>query len=360
MEPIEIASPELERLARRAGVVGAYAVVRLRGGGNNKVYRLDTAGRPLLLKEYFHSRGDPRDRLGTEFSFARYAWDNGVHAVPEPLASDPAAHLGLYEFVPGRQLRVDEITAAHVRQALNFYLDINRARQSCTARQLNAASEACFSLEEHLHAAGWRIARLQSITARLASSQDSIDREAGAFVENELVPRWEAVSRYATQRAAALTPSFDAPLPANECRLSPSDFGFHNALLDERGGLRFVDFEYAGWDDPAKVVCDFFCHVAVPVSMEHFPSFCRTVVADLPRPEWHAARVALLMAVHRLKWCGIMLNEFLPVASDRRRFAHDRRDEQERKAHQFTKTRAYLGSLGETNEGSSAWPMLIS
>ena len=36
-----------------------------------------------------------------------------------------------------------------------------------------------------------------------------------------------------------------------------SDFGFHNALIDESGTVYLLDFEYAGWDDPAKLVCDF-------------------------------------------------------------------------------------------------------
>ena len=42
-----------------------------------------------------------------------------------------------------------------------------------------------------------------------------------------------------------------------ELILSPSDFGFHNTLLASDGALKFFDFEYAGWDDPAKTAADF-------------------------------------------------------------------------------------------------------
>ena len=38
--------------------------------------------------------------------------------------------------------------------------------------------------------------------------------------------------------------------------LSPSDFGLHNALRTKDGQLRFIDFEYFGWDDPVKLVSD--------------------------------------------------------------------------------------------------------
>ena len=31
--------------------------------------------------------------------------------------------------------------------------------------------------------------------------------------------------------------------------ISPSDFGFHNSIIDREGNINFVDFEYSGWDD---------------------------------------------------------------------------------------------------------------
>ena len=41
---------------------------------------------------------------------------------------------------------------------------------------------------------------------------------------------------------------------------SPSDFGFHNALLKDNGKLCFLDFEYFGRDDPVKLMADFIWH----------------------------------------------------------------------------------------------------
>ena len=39
---------------------------------------------------------------------------------------------------------------------------------------------------------------------------------------------------------------------ADRC-VSPSDFGFHNAIVRGSGEICFIDFEYAGWDDSAQV-----------------------------------------------------------------------------------------------------------
>src|SRR5690606_1492036 len=65
-----------------------------------------------------------------------------------------------------------------------------------------------------------------------------------------------------TARAAAmLEPDEDEKELAPRFRLlSPSDFGFHNMLRRDDGSLAFIDFEYFGWDDPAKLAADFLLH----------------------------------------------------------------------------------------------------
>ena len=117
-------------------------------------------------------------------------------------------------------------------------------------------------------------------------------------------------------------------------RLSPSDFGFHNALREAAGRLRFVDFEYAGWDDPAKLACDFFCQPALPVPMRFWSSFLANVTEDLPEAERQRRRIALLLPVYRIKWVTILLNDFHAVGNDRRRFARPGVDPERRRAEQ--------------------------
>ena len=64
-------------LLERAGMPGGLAFEPIKGGANNRVYRVQTASGPALLKAYFRHPADPRDRLGTEFGFLAFAWDNG-------------------------------------------------------------------------------------------------------------------------------------------------------------------------------------------------------------------------------------------------------------------------------------------
>jgi hypothetical protein len=47
-------------------------------------------------------------------------------------------------------------------------------------------------------------------------------------------------------------------------KVSPSDFGFHNVIISRRTNY-FIDFEFSGWDDPAKLYCDFILQPKIPI-----------------------------------------------------------------------------------------------
>ena len=128
-------------------------------------------------------------------------------------------------------------------------------------------------------------------------------------------------------------------------RLSPSDFGFHNALVGPDGRLVFLDFEYAGWDDPAKLIADFFCQPAVPAPLGECDRFVRTIGGELHDDGACARRLAVLWPVYQIKWVCIILNEFLPIGGARRRFARSGAEAAERKTMQLHKARHRLDAL---------------
>src|SRR5205814_4733466 len=87
--------------------------------------------------------------------------------------------------------------------------------------------------------------------------------------------------------------------------LSPSDFGFHNMLRRPNGELAFLDFEYFGWDDPAKTVSDFILHpgMELPHSLkQQFFAGALAVFSGSPKIE---ARVRAVYPLFALKWATI-------------------------------------------------------
>jgi hypothetical protein len=323
----------LRVLLEGLGLPAEASLTPLAGGANNRVFRVDADGAPVLLKAYFRHPQDPRDRLGVEFAFCRFAWDNGVQVPPRPLAADADANLALYEFIEGEPVRRGQVSVPEVRATLDFYRALNEHRDR--AGSLPAASEACFSVSEHLQTLERRLGRLSRVT----------DDEARDFVSDELVP----AARIVLERVRGQLG--EAPLAATDRRVSPSDFGFHNALRQTDGRLRFIDFEYAGWDDPAKVVCDFFCQPAVPVPLQCWDEFARGLAADLGDPAAHLARFAALLPVYRLKWCCILLNDFLPEGSARRSFSSGVAVTEEQRAEQLEKARGLLAQDNGAGSG---------
>ena len=206
------------------------AVAPIAGGANNRVFRRRGRGRHVPLKSYFRHPDDPRDRLGTEFAFSRFAWDNGVRCIPQPLACDPRSRPRAVRVrrSAGTLHGTDGRRAARSIRRIDFFRTLNRAKDRPAAAALPRASESCFSLDDHFATVNRRVERLQSIAVG-----GVVDLAAAAFVETELVPAWRQVLRRAAGRGACGLP-LDRPLDAADRCLSPSDFGFHNALLGQR------------------------------------------------------------------------------------------------------------------------------
>jgi hypothetical protein len=94
------------------------------------------------------------------------------------------------------------------------------------------------------------------------------------------------------------------------------------------------------------MACDFFCQPAVPVPRGHLPAFVERVATLWPDPEAFVRRAALLLPVYELKWCCIMLNEFLPAADRRRTFAGTAAGREQRRAAQLAKVESALDRMG--------------
>jgi len=325
------------RLTAQAGRAVPRGLTRLTGGRNNQVYRLDTdEGEPLVLKRYFRDSRDPRDRLGTEWNFITHAWSRGIRSVPEPLACDVTEQTGLYSFVPGRKLTAAELRPSHVDAAIDFVLAINERPRP----QLAPGSEACFSLSEHIATVERRLARLATLDMASPRAQD-----AQRLVTEKLLPAWNTVKAQLAAGAEAAGLAMDTMLATEECCLSPSDFGFHNALLSDEGRITFLDFEYAGRDDPAKLVSDFFCQPDVPVPLSLHTHFIDRLRQGFGLDEAGVARCRLLLDAYQIKWTCIILNDFLPLGATRRAYA-DAGARAQRCAEQLAKAAAKLAALG--------------
>jgi len=279
-------------------------VARLPGSGNNLVARVELAGRTVLAKAYFHSEGDPRDRVRQEFDLLQHLHRHGVQRVPEPLAVDYERRVALYSYHPGEVPSAEELTPADADALVALLGAMHEARLADGADALSLASDATFSPGELLRQLEERRARLLR-----GIEPDTLGRQAQAFLEGPIRDRLQQLERN-------LCDCLDLPLPRTEWTLSPSDLGFHNALRTDAGWV-FVDFEYGGWDDPAKAICDACLTPRIPLSRELQAHVVQAALARYAQPALEA-RVQRLFPCWALKWSLILLNEFSPTARQRR------------------------------------------
>lgn len=303
-------------LLARSGIAELASAELLTGGKNNKVIRLvPEAGPVRVLKVFFRSASDTRDRLAHEFSFARFAWKQGLRSLPEPIDAEPEHQCALFEFVAGKRPAFPP-TPQMMAEALDFIKGLNRDRLSKDAVALQPGSEACFSLSEHLAIVEARIARLNAA---------DLDDEARQWIERQLLPLWGRIKETVITGASSRGIPLDEPLGARERIISPSDFGFHNTIARESDGrLCFLDFEYAGWDDPAKLFGDMFNQIEYPLPAKHLMEVAASFCALSRQPHDLAWRLRWLLPVYGIKWCCIALNPLIATEAARRRFAgHD-------------------------------------
>jgi len=332
--------PAAEALLAEVGFPPSPRFQRIDGGGNNQVFLAESGGRKAALKAYFHHPQDQRDRLNAEYAFSTLLWNHGIESLPRPLAVNRQARLGLYEFVEGQKLAPAQMTQSSVEAALNFFLAANTPALHADGHGLPVASEACFSIAAHLATVSRRLARLEEL-----KDTTPVDREAAIFLRESVQTFWRGLEDRVMTLTHKLGLSHEADIAPQMRCISPSDFGFHNALRESSGTLRFVDFEYAGWDDPAKLVGDFFNQVQVPVPASLFEYFARRVAEHFPDPRRNYARFEMLLPVYSVKWIAIMLNDFLPVGGMRRSFAGDVSQAMARKQNQLAKAQVAFARL---------------
>jgi thiamine kinase-like enzyme len=286
--------------------------------GNSQVFRL-TCGdeEKLIAKSYPNSVDDPRDRLGAEYGGLSFLWQHGIRSIPQPLFADVDQRIGIYECIEGDPVPASSVTSEDITSASSFLGDLASLVQFDDSQNLPNASEACFSYLDYLESVQRRMDLYRGMP-----EESLLHKSAGTFLQNELHPLFDSTRMWILQTLSDLGSSLSKKLESGNRTFSPSDFGFHNAIRRPNGSLIFVDFEYFGWDDPAKMIADFIHHPAMPLSSSLNKQFHDQMLRVFRNDDTLKLRVRLVYPVLGIKWCLIMLNEFLPGPLERRRKAN--------------------------------------
>ena len=304
----------------------------MQGGGNNRLYRIITSRSSYALKFYLRQAGDPRDRLGAEVTALTLL--DGVDA-PRLIAVDRKNCCTLQEWVSG--VAVGSVTRADVDAALALVGRLLQISQKPAMPTLPLAADASLSGAALSRQVQARLLRLRTVQGEYPYLSH--------FLGEEFSPFWEQTTAAIQSYYQRAPMDFASELPAAHRLLSPSDFGFHNALRTANNRLVFLDYEYFGWDDPAKLAGDFFLHPGMQISFAERIPFVRGMAQLIPNDTTFLWRIKTLLPLFGLCWCLIILNEFLPDGWQRRAFAAGRENRETALARQLQKAQQLLGTL---------------
>lgn len=299
-------------------------VQKVHGGRNSRVSLLKSdCEPPRILKQYFAHPTDGRDRFASEINALQYFKKLQIKCVPDLIYANREKNYSVLEYIEGIRISGDDISERHIHEILKFFKAINSEAGSAQQRKFPPAAEAFFSVHGILNNLLERFNRLNDIEEALPENRFELQLfEQMLDYRNEVLnPTLEKVQEYVYHQADLFGIRVDEEIEPSCRALSPSDFGFHNAILHSGRGLVMLDFEYFGEDDPAKTISDFLLHPAVDV-----PQYLRDIFAGEYSKSFNSRcalpnRLKTVFPIFIFKWSLILLNEFLTVERNRREFA---------------------------------------
>ncbi|OGT38008.1 MAG: hypothetical protein A3F11_03295 [Gammaproteobacteria bacterium RIFCSPHIGHO2_12_FULL_37_14] len=273
------------------------------GGGNNQIYKVNCAdGRVAALKLYNINVQADRLRLDREYGGLSFLSAQGESSIPRPIASDEASAYALYEWIEG--VKPISTTKTDLRSVLSFIQRLKKYSSLPEAKILQPAADNALSVVSVINQLERRLARL---------SNDSSADVLQTFLEEHYKPSLDKV----LIKLKNSNTNIESSLSYKYSILSPSDFGFHNAIKVGKK-IFFLDFEYFGWDDPAAMLAHFLWHPAMNLTREQKTYFETSMVEIFSTDSHFQSRFNTLFPLIGLSWTLILLNEFIPSLWQRR------------------------------------------
>jgi hypothetical protein len=271
------------------------SIVRLSGGINNYVYRVDARCQSYVLKHYPPLELNARDRMKAEVEFLQYAREVAAQFVPQVIDVNSERRVVTLEYIRGKTFPDGALlTHTQIREAVYFFNAINKEQDKARSKISMDAADGFLNLSEHLLNVDKRLSMLttshlpKGLINRSTSLINRINTEYNLIKEQLVV----AINRGKVRDS----------IERKDLCISPSDFGFHNAIQTEKG-VKFFDFEFAGWDDPAKASIDFVLQPRVRVLKSCF-TLIDVIQAKKSKRDY--VRIMYLAAILRLKWICII------------------------------------------------------
>ena len=243
-------------------------------------------------------------------------------------------NFSLFKWIDG--YKVKELCNRDIRVSLTFVKALVSVSKTTNYHAFDLASAACISgkmIEEQI------LNRFQKI-----SNVAFLHPNLKIFLEKKMAISIEEMLNFAKKNWPG---EFSSILPRGNQLLSPSDFGFHNVIKSKKG-LRFIDFEYFGWDDPVKLTSDFLLHPAMNLTKKQKKLWVDNMISTFSSDKFFNQRLKMSYSLYGLCWCLIQLNVFITGKDVKDQTTKESSETKKNQMEQLEKSKKLLKSLNQS------------
>ncbi len=265
-------------------------------GINSKVVELDhDSGQKSILKIYPTFNNDNRNRLESEKKFLKYLKLKNIRNCPEIYYANESYNFLVISFIDG--IKIKDYREISLIEIAEFSLRLNKSNLKTKKNSLPLASEASFNVKDIM-----KLIKSKTKEKELKFKNHKTDSFFKEWFNNELIVDIYENLKYIEENFSL------QGINDSQKIISQSDVGFHNMILKNKE-LFFIDFEYAGWDNPMKYISDW---ILQPDSffpnekpLEFFDPIAKTAFNNI---NWKI-EIKPYLLLYRLRWCLILTNQ---------------------------------------------------
>lgn len=273
----------------------------LKDHGENTVYKLTSVNNKAFLLKRYHGLDK---RMENEFKNLRRLHDVGIDNVPTSLWQ--GNNCAFYSFIKGEEHEVN--TAQDIQPIIDMLATLDNNREALRKKGLPMAPGARTTLRQYVTELNKQFSAVQTAAQRSPHGSDTM---MFMFTDMEQMRQDNINHFYLWCKRQKW--DLDAELQEEFYIASPGDFGIHNTL-QSNDDVYFVDWERSGWDDPAKLLADFFHNDEQSLSIQDKLQVLNAFVAQ--RESWDANFLDRFYAVSDLVAVEWVLKRLMVVVPE--------------------------------------------
>ena len=275
-------------------------ISKIKEGRNNFVYLYKEKNNKFIIKKFKNYFYTKYDRYFTEKIFIEYLKKKRIKNIPNILGSNKKKRIIYFSYIDGKQIIRPK--KDHLNKCLTFLKQINY-KTTYKNFKFQKASDACLSIKDHINTCESRINKL---IIKYNYKKNNESKKIYNFLKRQIIPEFKIIK--SNIKNSFTKSQIKKKLNNNKLILSPSDFGFHN-IITQDNQIYFIDFEYAGWDDPRKLLCDFILNPDYSILkkdkiffLTNFDQIFKTKISN-------SDEFRVILKFHFLKWVCMIINQ---------------------------------------------------